>query len=218
MVQNEITPDEILNFWFPDGTNPDAEKHIELWVWRMRGGANDEIIAKYSSVTQRAADGEFDHWAQTSKGRLALIIMLDQFPRTVWAGTSKAFSQDPETLKLCLEGFDNGHFDALENVWFKTAYRIPLEHCECPEHLENMDRAIAIGQKLFEEAPEHLRPFYQIGVQQPMKHRAVIAMFGRHSHRNEILGRQSTPEELEYIAKGNFPHNTEISELSPDTQ
>lgn len=206
----DVTPDEIVDFWFPDGEKPTPERHMDLWVWRMRGGANDEILAKYTEVTQSAADGAFDDWALTPKGRLALIIILDQFPRTVWAGTAKAYSQDPKALALCLEGLDNGHFDALETVWYKTAFRIPLEHCECADHLANLDRAVAIAEKLAEEAPEYLKKGYLSGVQQPMKHRAVIASFGRHSHRNEILGRQSTAAELDYLAKGEFPHESDI--------
>ena len=177
----------------------------------MRGGANAEVIEKYSDVTQRAADGELDHWADTPLGRFALIIILDQFTRTVWAGTPKAFSKDPEALQLCLDGFDNGHFDALEHVWYKTAYKIPLEHCECPDHLANLDRAVAIAEALAEEAPDHLKEVYKRGGQQPKLHQAVVAAFGRHPHRNEILGRPSTDAELEYLAKGDFPHQTDLN-------
>ena len=206
----QTTPEEIINFWFPDGPSPQVDRHLELWAWRMRGGANDEIMEKYVKVTERAAAGEFDHWAKTAHGRFALIIILDQFPRTIWAGTPKAFSQDPKALALCLEGLDNGHFDALENVWYKSAYKIPLEHCECPNHMANLDRAVAIADAIADEAPEYMKEGYKMGAKQPRRHRAVIERFGRHAHRNEILGRISTPEELEYIATGDFPHLTKI--------
>ena len=176
----------------------------------MRGGANDEIKAKYTEVTRRAAEGEFDNWANDPIGRLALIILLDQFPRTVWSGTSDAYAQDPKALGLCLEGLKNGHFDALENVWFKTVFKLPMEHCECPNHLANLDRVIAIADQILEDAPDNLKGVYEFAAGQPRKHRAVIAKFGRHSHRNEVLGRTSTPEELEYIAKGVFPHESEL--------
>ena len=104
MEHTEVSPDEIIEFWFPDGPNPEAERHMELCVWRMRGGANEEILARYSDTTKRAAFGEFDKWSDTPLGRLALIILLDQFPRTVCAGTEKAYSLDPKALELCLEG------------------------------------------------------------------------------------------------------------------
>lgn len=211
--QSEVTPEEIVSFWFPDGPNPGLKEHMDLWVWRMRGGANDEILAKYSQATARAAEGAFDGWAGTPKGRLALIILLDQFPRTVWAGSAKAYAQDPKALALCLEGLDNGHFDALENAWYKTMFKMPLEHCECAEHLANLDRAIEIADRLVEEAPEHLKEAYAFAAGQPRKHRAVIAQFGRHSHRNPVLGRASTPEEMAYIEKGDFPHETKLDPL-----
>lgn len=208
--QVKITAREIINFWFPDGPNPETQAHLNFWSWRMRGGANDEIKAKYTEVTRRAAEGEFDNWANDPIGRLALIILLDQFPRTVWSGTSDAYAQDPKALGLCLEGLKNGHFDALENVCFKTVFKLPMEHCECPNHLANLDRVIAIADQILEDAPDNLKGVYEFAAEQPRKHRAVIAKFGRHSHRNEVLGRTSTPEELEYISKGVFPHESEL--------
>ena len=211
--QPDVTSKEIIEFWFPDGPDPQLERHVDLWSWRMRGGANSEIMAKYADVTERAALGAFDSWADSSLGRLALIILLDQFPRTVWAGSAKAYAQDPKALALCVEGLDNGHFEALEKVWYKAVFKLPLEHCECAEHIANLDRAIAIADQLIEQAPAHLRKAYVFGAQQPRKHRAVIAQFGRHSHRNAILGRVSTPEELEYITKGEFPHETDLTAM-----
>lgn len=206
----DVTPDEIFEFWFPDGPEPEAEQHWEHWRWRMRGGANDAIIERYAEVTERAAEGEFDHWAETPRGRLALIILLDQFPRSVWAGRARAFSVDPKALSVCLEGLENGHFDALENVWFKSVYSLPLTHCECENHMAHMDRAVAIGDQIAEEAPEHLKEGYLWAAGQPRRHRDVIARFGRHAHRNKVLGRTSTPEEEDYIREGVFPHEVEI--------
>ena len=206
----EITPREIINFWFPDGPRPEPKAHMDLWSWRMRGGANDEIIAKYTEATERAAQGEFDSWAGEAIGRLALIILLDQFSRTVWAGTPKAYAQDAKALNLCLEGLENGHFEALENVWFKSVFKLPMEHCECPNHLANLDRVIAIADQIKEEAPDNLKDVYEFAAGQPRKHRAVITQFGRHCHRNEVLGRISTPAEFDYISKGVFPHEVEL--------
>jgi uncharacterized protein (DUF924 family) len=205
------TPDDILGFWFPDGPDPEPEAHLAHWVWRMRGGSGPEVVARYGDLTARAVRGEIDNWADTPRGRLALIIVLDQFPRSVWAGTPAAFASDPNALAICLEGFDNGHFDALENVWFKSMYKLPLEHCECADHLAHLDRAIAVAEAAQAEAPDRLRKMYELGVEQPKKHRAVIAEFGRHSHRNAVLGRVSTPEELAYLAAGVFPHQTDLS-------
>lgn len=208
------TPQDIVDFWFPDGDAPTLDEHLRLWAWRMRGGAHDAVVARFSDLTERATDGELDHWAQTPKGRLALILILDQFTRSVFAGAPRAYASDPKARDLCLEGFANGHFDALDNVWQKTAYKIPLEHCECPEHLANLDRAIAVAERLVGEHPDNLRKHGEMAVEFPRRHRAVIARFGRFPHRNAILGRESTDEEQDYVTKGEFPHNSKL-ELPP---
>ncbi len=214
------TPEDIVSFWFPDGEAPMPEEHIRLWNWRMRGGAHEEVVSRFSGLTERAAVGDLDHWAATPQGRLALILIFDQFTRSVWAGTPRAFSCDVKARDLCLEGLKNGHFNALDNVWQKAAFKIPLEHCECAdpaEHLANLDLAIAISDRLIDESPDNLRQIAVVGAEQPRKHRAVIARFGRHPHRNAILGRESTVEELDYLATGVFPHTTKFEVPSERT-
>lgn len=200
--------DEVLDFWFPEGSalDVDARVHHENWMWRMRGGADAEIVSRFAETTERAVRVQLDHWADNPHGRLALIIALDQFPRSLWRDSPRAFSQDAKALALTLEGHSNGHYDALETPWYKTVYNLPLAHCEGPDHLERLDRAIALGQEILAEAPAHLRPGYEFSAQQPVEVRKVIAAFGRHPHRNAVLGRRSTPEEEAYIAKGRFPH------------
>lgn len=198
--------EEVLQFWFPDDPDEDRETHFGHWRWRMRGGADEEIIDRFSDPTARAAAGELDHWADDPRGRLALIIVLDQFSRSVWRGTPRAFAQDETSLVLVLEGLRNGHFDALERAWEKTMYHVPLEHCEGPGHLERLDLAVRLAQDILASAPPHLRASYEFAAQQPVEFRKVIAAFGRHPHRNAILGRASTPEEEAYIGEGKFPH------------
>jgi uncharacterized protein (DUF924 family) len=208
-----LTPDDVVAFWFPDGDAPTADEHVRLWNWRMRGGAHEEVVRRFTDIAQRAAAGDLDHWADTPRGRLALILIFDQFARSVWAGTQRAYACDERARDLCLQGLENGHFNDLETVWHKSAFKIPLEHCECAapaDHLANLDIAIAIADRMIQEAPPHLRPFYEFGAGLPRRHRAVIARFGRHPHRNAILGRDSTPEELDYLATGEFPHTTKL--------
>ncbi len=210
MTETLPGPADVVAFWFPEAADPTAEEHVRLWAWRMRGGAHEAVIARFTDLTERAASGALDHWADSAQGRLALILVLDQFTRSVWAGTPRACACDPKARDLCLEGLGNGHFDALPNVWQKTAFKIPLEHCECPGHLANLDLAIAIADRLIDAAPAQLRQFYAAAAQQPRRHRAVIARFGRHPHRNAILGRESTAAELDYLSAGEFPHTTRL--------
>lgn len=207
----DVSAREIVEFWFPDGPEPEPKAHLDWWMWRMRGGAHDQVIARYSDITARAIAGEFDDWAETATGRMALIIIFDQFTRSVHAGTPEAFAQDGRAARLCLDGLSNGHFDALETVWEKSAYKIPLEHWECPDHMANLDLAVEIADRMVDEAPDYLRAFYREAAKQPRRHRDVVARFGRHPHRNGVLGRASTPDEEAYLATGAFPHERDFS-------
>ena len=90
---------------------------------------------------------------------------------------------------------------------------MPLIHSEGPNHLERANLAVELARKIFEEAPAHLKPVYEFSAQQPVEHRKVIAKFGRHPHRNAVLGRESTPEETKYLEKGIFPHRRGMPEM-----
>lgn len=198
--------EEVLRFWFPDSPDEDLETHNRHWRWRMRGGADEEIATRFPDLAARAAAGDLDHWAADVRGRLALIIVLDQFSRSVWRNSPRAFAQDEKALALALEGLESGHFAALTRPWERMFYVIPLGHCEGPDHLARLDRAHAIAQQVWNEAPDHLKSTYAFGVEQQVLFRKVIQTFGRHTHRNATLGRTSTPEEDTYIAEGQFPH------------
>ncbi len=200
--------DDVLDFWFPEGCSIAIapEKHSAYWHWRMQGGADDAIISRFSSLTEQAADGKLEHWVLNPHGRLALIILLDQFSRSVWRESTRAYAQDMHAVSLVTEGFANGHFDSLETPWFQIVYGLPLGHCEGDDHLQRIDLLINLREKIAAEAPTPLQPIYTSLIQQAENVRKVIAAFGRHPHRNAILKRPSTPSEKEYIAKGEFPH------------
>ncbi len=85
---------KVLDFWFPEGLrlDIDANEHRDHWMWRMRGGADEQITAKFSGLTDCAVRGELDQWKDIAQGRLALIIVLDQFSRSTWRNSPKAFA------------------------------------------------------------------------------------------------------------------------------
>ena len=199
---------EVLEFWFPEGRSlqVDANTHRGQWFWRMRGGADRDVIARFSDITAEAAAGSLDHWATVPQGRLALIILLDQFSRSIWRGSPRAFAQDPAALELSKEGLSNGHYGALPMPWFKVVQGLPLGHCEGPDHLRRMDLLIRLREEIAAEAPAQLQPFYRTLVKQAADVRQVIAAFGRHPHRNKGLGRFSTPAEEKFLEAGDFPH------------
>lgn len=200
--------ENVIDFWFPEGRslNVEAQAHRAYWLWRMQGGADDEIMARFFNLTEKAAGGALDHWALEPHGRLALIIILDQFSRSVWRGGARAYMQDPHALSLAIEGFTNGHYSSLETPWFKVVYGLPLGHCEGENHLQRIDLLISLREGIAAAAPQTLRPIYLSLVKQAKDVHKVIAAFGRHSHRNAILDRKSTSAEEMYLARGEFPH------------
>lgn len=198
----------VLEFWFPEGNSLDidADVHRSHWSWRMRGGADDDITARFAELTVEGAAGNLDHWASDPEGRLALIIVLDQFSRSVWRGNAHAFAQDKAALALAMNGLLNGHYDALSTPWFKVVHGLPLGHCEGLDHLQRLDLLIGLREEIAAEAPTHLQPIYRSLVKQALDVKQVIAAFGRHPHRNQVLGRRSSRAEVAYLKEGDFPH------------
>ncbi len=206
-----MRPETVLDFWFPDdGHHQTAETHKQFWLWRMQGHADKAICENFAELTQAAAQGHLDYWAHTPRGRLALITALDQFPRSLWRDSPAAYGQDIKAARLAIEGLENGDYDALDNVWEKQFCLIAISHCEGPEHLQRMERLVGEAAKLLAIAPEHLSSIYQMGVEQNQRVRDIISRYGRHPHRNSILGRISTPDEETYIANGEFPHQRSL--------
>lgn len=200
------SPSDVLDFWFPDtGHWNDPETHSAFWTERMQGGMDAAIIERFGGLTMAAATGRLDHWAETARGRLALLIALDQFPRSLWRDTPAAYAQDIKAARLALHGIANGHFDALE-PWEMMFFVIAVDHCEGPEHLERVRRMDAAVETIIAKLPEKLAPVGPSIEAQRARVKGVIERFGRHPHRNAVLSRPSTPEEESYLAKGDFPH------------
>jgi len=199
---------EVLDFWFPEGRSLsiDPGAHRDHWRWRLQGSADSDILARFSDLTAAAAAGNLGHWATDPEGRLALIILLDQFSRSVWRDTPRAYAQDPAALALAMEGLTNGHYAALATPWMKVVHTQPLGHCEGPDHSQRLDLLIQLRSGIAAEAPSPLQPIYRSLVTQARDVKEVISAFGRHPHRNRILGRPSTPAEDAYIEQGHFPH------------
>lgn len=208
-MTTQVAPEDVLKFWFPEGLARDAARHREQIAWWFRGGADAAILERFMPVLEAAIAGELAGWAATARGRLALIIVLDQFSRSAFRDTPRAFAQDPKAAALALEGVENGQYDQLEHVWEKLFFSMPFSHAE---DLALQERSVALAQALRDAAPPHLERLYEFSLSQARGHRDVIARFGRHPHRNRILGRHSTPEELEHLAAGPPVHLRSLPE------
>jgi uncharacterized protein (DUF924 family) len=195
-----VDPEEILSYWFPPGYDADAETLRQQVVRWFLGGpeVDQEITELFTPILEQARQGELDWWADTPRGRLALIIVLDQFSRSVYKGTPLAYAQDPAALQLALSGTEVGmerDLSLMERLFFT----LPLGHAEGPDLAERGDWMVRQAEEMVELAPPHLRSTYEHSLSQAKAHREVIARFGRYPHRNEVLERTSTPEELEYL-------------------
>ena len=205
------TPDSVLALWFPeDGHWTSPEAHRAFWDTRMQGGMDEVICRDFAGLTRAAAAGELDHWAETPRGRLALLIALDQFPRSLWRDTPAAFGQDIKAARLALEGIRNGHFHGLR-PWEQAFYAIALSHCEGPDHLERFDVIEGITGEIVAGLPPEIADMGDRFRAQNARVRGVIERFGRHPHRNPIYGRVSSADEEAYIAAGDFPHLRKVA-------
>ncbi|PSB13787.1 DUF924 domain-containing protein [filamentous cyanobacterium CCP2] len=202
-----MQPEEILQFWFPIQSDVDPATLVRQWEWWFRGEADADIIKHFSPVLEQAIAGELNDWSQEPRSRLALILVLDQFSRSIYRGTAQAFAQDPKASQLALEGIAIGHYAALETPWEKTFFVLPLGHSE---DLRNLELVVELTDAIVQETPQMHQELLAFSAEQAHRQHAVIARFGRHPHRNKILGRHSTPEELEYLATGQLVHKRSL--------
>lgn len=193
--------EKILEYWFgvfPDAWSSDLSKAD---MWFKNGSAYDmEIFTTFGVDYQNAVEGVSDHWVESPRGRLALIILLDQFSRHIHRNTAEAFAQDARAQELCIEGIGAGDDLNLHPVE-RSFFYLPLEHAE---DIERQNLGLLAFTGLVNDVPEsHRRPFEETrGWAQ--KHHYVIERFGRFPELNEILGRESTLAELEFIREGNY--------------
>ena len=106
--------EDVLRFWFPTRPIGDHAAAVRQFEWWFGGGSNAAVAELFAPLLERAIRGEFDHWSARARSRLALIVVLDQFSRSIHRGTARAFAQDANALALALEGIEIGHSADLE--------------------------------------------------------------------------------------------------------
>jgi uncharacterized protein (DUF924 family) len=157
----------------------------------------DELLReRFGEATRAAASGSLSAWESGPRRRLALILLLDQFPRNIFRGTARAFAQDRQALSLTLTGMQFGAdatLDPVERIFFY----MPLLHAEDPDVQEE---GVAAFRRLRTEAPVELHEVFDASLAAAIEHRDLIARFGRFPHRNRSLGRESSADELSWLA------------------
>jgi len=189
--------DEILSFWFREQalSAPQIDRRMDIWFGEDPV-FDHEIEKEFSGDVDRACDGKLDHWAAEPQGRLALIILIDQFRRNIHRNTVHAFSHDKLALKLCVEGAMEKKDKGLTPIQ-RVFFYMPLQHAESR-------KVQAKSVDLYNRLAESVSPTYQetfLTVAQFAElHKDIVDQFGRFPHRNDLLGRENTPEEDEYLA------------------
>lgn len=194
---DQIRIDAIIGFWFKEQelSAPQVDGRMDIWFGEDPL-FDEEIAREFANDVEDASAGKLDHWARKPRGRLALILLLDQFRRNIYRGKPEAFEKDKAALKLCVEGAmqkkDMG-LSPIERVFFY----MPLQHAESRKVQQ---KSVEIYNKLAEVVSPTYRETFETVVQFAELHADIIDQFGRFPHRNAILKRKNSPQEDEYLA------------------
>lgn len=189
----------VLDFWFQPGTmdQPTIDSRMDRWF--TTDAVTDSVIrTEFGPLVDKASKGLLDGWTASPEGRLALILLLDQFRRHIYRGTSKAFSRDPHALKLCVEGAMQGDYKKL-TPFQQAFFFMPLQHAESRKIQE---RSAKIYAGMVSGVSDTLKATFATFAQFAELHHDIIESFGRFPHRNKALGRPNTAEEAEYLDSG----------------
>jgi uncharacterized protein (DUF924 family) len=194
---------DILDYWFgPDPLAPDQiGNRIRMWFGgddppEIRELRDEDMADRFSDLARQAAEGTLDDWATSPHRLLALILLLDQIPRNIHRGTSRAFQQDEKALALALNGMATGADAALTPIQRVFLY-MPLQHSESPDV---QDDSVAAFRSLVAEAPPEHRAVFEGCLDFALLHQRLVKRFGRFPHRNRVLGRRSTEAEQKFLA------------------
>ncbi|ALC17789.1 hypothetical protein DSOUD_3063 [Desulfuromonas soudanensis] len=188
--------EEILRFWFGPRPANGAPPTERMRFWFGGDAETDQLIRhRFANDLPRAMAGEYRHWRETPRGTLALILLLDQFPRNIHRQTPAAYGCDGCALEIALEGLARGQDRGLAVVE-RAFFYLPLEHSE---DAALQRRSVALFTRLLEEAPPDLKKMCEGFLDYAVRHAEIIERFGRFPHRNAVLGRTSSVEEAEFL-------------------
>ncbi|KAM3099414.1 DUF924 family protein [Phormidesmis sp. 146-12] len=177
----------ILNFWFGEIAEDGQFNYRKEWF--IKNPEFDEQVKPFQSTYEQAAQGQLDTWLESPQGCLALVLLLDQVPRNLFRGQPKSFATDAKALSVTQTALSQGFDQALPPVQRFFLY-MPLEHSE---DLEHQHQSVSLFHQFVDDPV--LRDTYDYAI----RHRDVIERFGRFPHRNQILDRPSTPQEVEFL-------------------
>lgn len=195
--EDQARIEAILSFWFKEQelTAPQIDRRMDMWF--SEDPVFDlEIEKEFADDISAASAGTLDHWATDPHGRLALIILIDQFRRNIYRNTAKAFSKDKLALKLCVEGAMEKKDRSLTPIQ-RVFFYMPLQHTESRKV---QAKSVELYNRLAEAVSPTYRETFLTVAQFAELHKDIVDQYGRFPHRNELLNRENTAEEAKYLA------------------
>ncbi len=187
-------PEELLAFWFGAPGDPEYDTGRAVW-FEPRHAFDAALRDRFLDHHEAAAAGRLDHWMAAPRSCLALIVALDQLPRNLFRNDPRSYATDEQALAVARHAVARG-FDRDMRALERTFVYLPFEHCE--DVATQRQCVVLMGQLGY-----HSRGVRALD--SAVRHLAIVARFGRFPHRNVILGRASTPEEIEFLTR---PHST----------
>ncbi|HRP95436.1 MAG TPA: DUF924 family protein [Rhodocyclaceae bacterium] len=192
------TPETVHAFWFGPLADDAAVARAQARQWWKKDARTDALMReRFAALVTGAATGTLDDWLTRPAGRLALILLTDQFPRNMYRGTPRSFAYDRLARAWCVAGLERGDDRSLRPIE-RVFFYLPLEHSES---LDDQQRSVALFATLADEAPAAHRAVFDDYLAYALRHRDIVARFGRFPHRNGILGRTSTAQEHAFLGK-----------------
>jgi len=177
-------------------TSPEAREVLKFWraagpsLWFAKDAAFDaRFRERFLIAHEAAARGELEHWQATPEGALALVILLDQFPRNAFRGTARMYDTDALARKAAATALAAGYDQRLPRE-LRKFFLLPFAHSE---DLADQERSVALARRIGPDDLAHAE-----------RHRDIVQRFGRFPHRNRILGRKTTPQEQQYLDDGGY--------------
>lgn len=186
--------EEVLSFWFGRSPEEGLPSGVELWFGRS-ARADREIEKRFGKLLPKAKAGQLDDWAKTPRGRLALILVLDQFPRHYFRDSKEQYSGDEKALALCLDGLDE-EMDKKLALIERCFFYMPAMHAE---DLDMQLTSVEVYTEVCASATPEERALSEQFLRYAERSRDVLERFERFPSRNAILGRSSTPEEATFL-------------------
>lgn len=185
---------EILTFWFDYQSNPQDIFNRALW-WQKDKQTDEMIEKRFASRREEAIHGKLDDWLEEPKSLLAYIILIDQFSINLKRNTPEMFEHDELGIKAAKKAVDKQFDQSLKLVERVFVY-LPFEHSE---NLSHQKKSVSLFEQLVKDTPQEHQPIAKSFLDYAKDHHDIIEKFGRFPHRNPILGRESTAEELTFM-------------------